>query len=162
MTGQRSSRVWKPAVAVMAVAGMAGLYSSSRAPHLIAFGSESRKRRPSVAMAPSVQLPTDARFHPVNLGRCVAAPTVVECHMGLRRRLCTGHAGCTEASRCARARHNSEIRSTKRSSPTRPCWCSPTSCRRRKLLVRPQYWSSCEGNSLGPTAQCFGESLSSI
>ncbi len=64
---KRSSSVWKPAVAVMAVAGIASLYSVSRAPRLISFAADGPEAASAVATVLTGPLTTDARLRPVNL-----------------------------------------------------------------------------------------------
>jgi len=60
--------VWKPAVAVMAIAGIFGMYSVSSGPHLFAFSSDGMQLPSAVSNAGADSLPTAARFRPVNLG----------------------------------------------------------------------------------------------
>ena len=63
-----SGRVWKPAVVLMAVAGIVGVYSVSRGPHLFAFANNGSEINASAVNAnAAVSQPTAARFHPVNV-----------------------------------------------------------------------------------------------
>jgi beta-lactamase regulating signal transducer with metallopeptidase domain len=64
---QGSGRVWKPAVALMAVAGIVSTYSVSRGPHLFAFSNSEAQRSSALANANSNALPTDHQLQPVNL-----------------------------------------------------------------------------------------------
>jgi len=62
---QGSSRVWKPAVAVVAVAGIVSAYSVARSPRLIAFSAGAPQVAWASAKAASVAIDSDASLQPV-------------------------------------------------------------------------------------------------
>ncbi len=62
-----SGGVWKPAVAVMAVAGFVGVYNVSSGPHLFAFATDGSQAASTIASITADPLPTGARLQPVNL-----------------------------------------------------------------------------------------------
>lgn len=64
---EASGRVWKPAIALMAIAAIVSGYSVSYGPHLFAFSSDQLQIAPSVASANSEVVPIDARLRPLNL-----------------------------------------------------------------------------------------------
>lgn len=64
---QGSSRVWKPAVAVVAVAGIVSAYSVARSPRLIAFSAGAPQVAWASAKAASVAIDSDASLQPVKL-----------------------------------------------------------------------------------------------
>ena len=64
---QGSGRVGKPAIAMMAVAGILSAYGVSHGPHLIAFSGEGMQATSSVGSANAHSLPGMAAYRPVNL-----------------------------------------------------------------------------------------------
>lgn len=80
---QGSGRVWKPAVAMVAVAGMVSACSVARSPRLIAFSAGAPQVASASASAPAVAMDSEASLQPVKLSfvesgiqpRPVAHPT---------------------------------------------------------------------------------------
>ena len=64
---QGRGRVGKPAIAMMAVAGILSAYGVSHGPHLFAFSGEGMQAAPSVGSANAHSLPGMAAYRPVNL-----------------------------------------------------------------------------------------------
>ena len=64
---QGSGRVWKPAVAVVAVAGIVSAYSVARSPRLIAFSAGAPQVGSASASAPAIAMDSEASLQPVRL-----------------------------------------------------------------------------------------------